>query len=104
MSAKAHLNYSVMVGARGDLVTRFEESRRAIELADDWQTYALNLFDYVVRINKLRTQEEIVEAEDEVIAGRHPERPYVLYVQTSQFDRSRAAAGGQRRDLDPRRH
>ena len=41
------------------------------------------------------TLEEIVEAEGEVIAGRHPERPYVLYVQTSQFDRSRAAAGGE---------
>lgn len=41
------------------------------------------------------TLDEIVAAEDEVHAGRHPLRPYVLYVQTSQFDRTRAPGGGE---------
>ncbi len=35
-SAKAHLNYSVMKGARGDLDTRLDESRIAMELAPKW--------------------------------------------------------------------
>jgi phytoene dehydrogenase-like protein len=39
--------------------------------------------------------DEIVAAEDEVVNGRNPERPYVLYVQTSQFDRTRAPGGGE---------
>ena len=39
--------------------------------------------------------DEIVTAEDDVTAGRISERPYVLYVQTSQFDRSRAPGGGE---------
>ena len=35
-SAKAHLNYSVMKGARGDLDTRLEASQIAVELAPKW--------------------------------------------------------------------
>ncbi|MCU0261329.1 MAG: NAD(P)/FAD-dependent oxidoreductase [Ilumatobacteraceae bacterium] len=36
---------------------------------------------------------EIVAAEAEVAAGRHPERPFVLVAQTSLFDASRAPTG-----------
>lgn len=53
LSAKAHLNYSVMVGARGDLVTRFEESRRAIELADDWAMAHIYTADALCRLDRL---------------------------------------------------
>ena len=35
-SAKAHLNFSVMKGARGDLETRLSESRIAMDLAPEW--------------------------------------------------------------------
>ena len=41
------------------------------------------------------TLAEIVEAEDDVQQGRHPERPYVLFVQQSQFDSTRAPEGTQ---------
>jgi phytoene dehydrogenase-like protein len=39
------------------------------------------------------TFEEVAAAEAEVAAGRHPERPYVLVVQPSVVDDSRAPAG-----------
>ena len=39
------------------------------------------------------TWEEIAAAEDAVVAGRHPERPYVLVAQQSLFDETRAPAG-----------
>ncbi len=39
------------------------------------------------------TLAEIVAAEDEVQRGGHPERPYVLLAQQSNFDRSRAPDG-----------
>jgi phytoene dehydrogenase-like protein len=39
------------------------------------------------------TMEEIVDAEDEVQAGRHPERPFVLLAQQSLFDPTRAPEG-----------
>jgi phytoene dehydrogenase-like protein len=39
------------------------------------------------------TLEEIAAGEAAVWRGRHPERPYVLLVQQSQFDRTRAPAG-----------
>lgn len=39
------------------------------------------------------TLAEVAAAEAEVGAGRHAERPFVLVVQQSQFDRSRAPAG-----------
>ena len=41
------------------------------------------------------TLAEIVAGEDAVMAGRHPERPFVLFVQQSQFDPTRAPKGGQ---------
>jgi len=39
------------------------------------------------------TYEEVAAAEDEVCAGSHPERPFVLLSQPSLFDGSRAPAG-----------
>jgi len=39
------------------------------------------------------TRAEVARAENEVSAGRHPERPYVLVAQQSRFDPSRAPAG-----------
>lgn len=41
------------------------------------------------------TLEEIAQSEQEVWQGRHPERPFVLVVQQSQFDPSRAPPGKQ---------
>jgi phytoene dehydrogenase-like protein len=39
------------------------------------------------------TLEEIAAAESDVAAGRHPERPYVLFVQYAPWDATRAPAG-----------
>lgn len=39
------------------------------------------------------TLEEIVSAEADVVAGRHPERPFLIVAQQSVFDRSRAPEG-----------
>lgn len=39
------------------------------------------------------TRAELARAENEVSAGTHPERPYVLVAQPSRFDGSRAPAG-----------
>ena len=39
------------------------------------------------------TRAELAHAENEVSAGRHPERPYVLVAQPSRFDPQRAPAG-----------
>lgn len=39
------------------------------------------------------TLEEITACENEIVAGAHPQRPYVLLVQPSLFDPSRAPAG-----------
>ena len=39
------------------------------------------------------TRAEMAEAENQVAAGRHPERPYVLVSEPSRFDASRAPAG-----------
>jgi phytoene dehydrogenase-like protein len=36
---------------------------------------------------------EVIAAEHEVAAGRHPDRPFVLFVQTTLFDDTRAPAG-----------
>jgi phytoene dehydrogenase-like protein len=41
------------------------------------------------------TRAELAHAENEVSAGRHPERPYVLVAQPSPFDNGRAPAGRQ---------
>ncbi len=40
------------------------------------------------------TMDEIRAAEADVAGGRHPERPFVLVVQPSRFDPTRAPAGG----------
>lgn len=39
------------------------------------------------------TRAEVARAENEVSAGRHPERPYVLVAQQSRFDSGRAPSG-----------
>ncbi|MHA7288928.1 phytoene desaturase family protein [Arthrobacter sp. MDT3-24] len=41
------------------------------------------------------TRAELARAENEVSAGKHPERPYVLVAQPSRFDPGRAPAGRQ---------
>lgn len=41
------------------------------------------------------TRAELARAENEVSAGKHPERPYVLVAQPSRFDTGRAPAGRQ---------
>ncbi|HEY8079224.1 MAG TPA: tetratricopeptide repeat protein, partial [Labilithrix sp.] len=44
-SAKAHLNYSVMKGARGDLQARLESNEVALELAPKWPMASIYLGD-----------------------------------------------------------
>ncbi len=39
------------------------------------------------------TMQEIVQSEDAVAHGRHPERPFVIFVQATRFDPSRAPEG-----------
>ncbi len=51
-SAKAHLNYSVMKGARGDLETRLVESKRAMELAKDWPMAHIYTGDTLCRLHR----------------------------------------------------
>jgi hypothetical protein len=51
-SAKAHLNYSVMVGARGDLEERLIENRRALELAPRWAMAHIYLGDTLCRLHR----------------------------------------------------
>jgi len=51
-SAKAHLNYSVMVGARGDLQERLAANRRAIELAPKWAMAHVYLGDTLCRLHR----------------------------------------------------
>ena len=51
-SAKAHLNYSVMVGARGDLNERLSENRRALELAPRWAMAHIYLGDTLCRLHR----------------------------------------------------
>jgi protein O-mannosyl-transferase len=53
-SAKAHLNYSVMVGARGDLETRLVESRVAVELAPEWPMARIYTGDTLCRLHRAR--------------------------------------------------
>jgi len=52
MSAKAHLNYSVMKGARGDLDTRLAESRVALALAPQWPMAHIYTGDTLCRMHK----------------------------------------------------
>jgi hypothetical protein len=51
-SAKAHLNYSVMVGARGRLDERLVSSRRALELAPTWPMAHVYLGDTLCRLHR----------------------------------------------------
>jgi protein O-mannosyl-transferase len=51
-SAKAHLNYSVMKGARGDLQTRLDESRIALGLAPKWAMAHIYTGDTLCRMHK----------------------------------------------------
>lgn len=51
-SAKAHLNYSVMWGARGRLDVRLEANERALELAPDWPMASVYLGDTLCRLNR----------------------------------------------------
>jgi len=51
-SAKAHLNYSVMVGARGDLETRLHESYIALGLAPGWSMANIYTGDTLCRMHR----------------------------------------------------
>jgi hypothetical protein len=51
-SAKAHLNYSVMKGARGDLETRLAENRIAVELAPKWPMGQVYVGDTLCRLKR----------------------------------------------------
>ncbi len=51
-SSKAHLNYSVMKGARGDLETRLKESTIAMELAPKWAMAHIYTGDTLCRLHR----------------------------------------------------
>lgn len=51
-SAKAHLNYSVMKGARGDLNTRLESNGVALQLAPDWPMASVYYGDTLCRLHR----------------------------------------------------
>src|SRR5206468_228769 len=51
-SAKAHLNYSVMKGARGDLELRLRESKIALGLAPKWPMAHVYTGDTLCRMHK----------------------------------------------------
>ncbi|MFO0755708.1 MAG: tetratricopeptide repeat protein [Byssovorax sp.] len=51
-SAKAHLNYSVMKGARGDLETRLTESKIALSLAPKWPMAHVYTGDTLCRLHR----------------------------------------------------
>jgi hypothetical protein len=51
-SAKAHLNYSVMWGARGHLETRLDESNIAVGLAPKWPMAHIYLGDTLCRLHR----------------------------------------------------
>ncbi|MBS2019630.1 MAG: tetratricopeptide repeat protein [Deltaproteobacteria bacterium] len=51
-SAKAHLNYSVMKGARGDLNARLDANRVALELAPQWPMASIYLGDTLCRLHR----------------------------------------------------
>lgn len=51
-SAKAHLNYSVMLGARQDLEGRLVSSKRAYELAPKWPMASIYLGDTLCRLHR----------------------------------------------------
>jgi hypothetical protein len=51
-SAKAHLNYSVMKGARGDLETRLDANATALDLAPDWAMANIYYGDTLCRLHR----------------------------------------------------
>ncbi|HLK40348.1 MAG TPA: tetratricopeptide repeat protein [Polyangiaceae bacterium] len=51
-SAKAHLNYSVMLGARGDLPGRLESNEVALRLAPTWPMASVYLGDTLCRMHR----------------------------------------------------
>jgi tetratricopeptide (TPR) repeat protein len=51
-SAKAHLNYSVMIGARGDLEARLAANKRAMELAPRWPMAHVYYGDTLCRLDR----------------------------------------------------
>jgi protein O-mannosyl-transferase len=51
-SAKAHLNYSVMLGARGDLPGRLEANTVALELAPQWPMASVYEGDTLCRMHR----------------------------------------------------
>jgi hypothetical protein len=51
-SAKAHLNYSVMVGARGNLEKRLASNEVALELAPEWAMASVYLGDTLCRLHR----------------------------------------------------
>jgi hypothetical protein len=51
-SAKAHLNYSVMQGARGNLEERLVANRTALSLAPDWPMANVYLGDTLCRLHR----------------------------------------------------
>ena len=51
-SAKAHLNYSVMQGARGNLEARLEANRTALDLAPRWPMANVYLADTLCRLHR----------------------------------------------------
>jgi len=51
-SAKAHLNYSVMKGARGDLEARLKSNEVALELAPKWPMASIYLGDTLCRLHR----------------------------------------------------
>jgi hypothetical protein len=53
-SAKAHLNYAVMLGARGKLTERLEAGRRALEIAPDWAMAHVYQGDTLCRLKSER--------------------------------------------------
>jgi hypothetical protein len=53
MSAKAHLNYGVMLGARGHLDQRLVENRRAMEIAGSWPMAHVYYADTLCRLGRL---------------------------------------------------
>jgi hypothetical protein len=51
-SAKAHLNYSVMLGARGDLPGRLASNAVALELAPSWPMASVYMGDTLCRMHR----------------------------------------------------
>lgn len=52
-SAKAHLNYSLMIGARGDLEGRLAAGQRALDLAPRWAMAEIYQGDVLCRLGRM---------------------------------------------------